>query len=319
MDATPAFIPVTLANNLPSFRHPLDVNGIQRAITKVLTSALYTEIPVDELIEMLDPPKDPRDRRGNVLSNATHTQFDKRCAYELRYRKGFNFSQAGLSGRLEEGLFAVTVEWMYNRELKVLQDEQPNCEWRLVAAFVDQVNTSAVYQKRMSEDEASTLGQVRAQGDDHYRKMKAGQNVEYLGSKTTEIISAPDIRWCVPMVFADIAKAGLVDPNQVDGEAKTTTNDVYQYIETRQLKYMSNGARKNRAKAVELLKRWETAQQDGAWKGVPQPLAFSAEQLEAARAMRLAGVAPAQIAGLLQVDVDWLNAALDKAPPTEAS
>ena len=116
------------------------------------------------------------------------------------------------------------------------------------------------------------------------------------------------------MVFADIAKAGLVDPNQVDPEAKATTDDVYQYMQTRQLRYLSNGARKNRALAVALLKRFEEAQQDGAWKGQPQPLALTGAQLEAAWAMRTQGIAPAQIAELLKVDVDWLNAALDKAP-----
>lgn len=306
MSSPGAFIPVERLTDLPPEARPLDPQGIVRTMTALVRKHIYTEIPVEQLVATLDPPT-LKARRGEVVAAETFTQFDRSCAYELRYRKGLAVSQSGVTGRLDERLFARDIEYQFLMELKALQEMQPNCDWRLVGAQIRQVNLAS--RQMVSQPTEPELRITKVATDEDYAR-----NGALLGSASAQYAVRPDVRWMMPMVFADVAKAELVDPNQVDPEARPTSDQVYKYIQTRQLRWLTAGQRKNRDLAVELLRTWEKTQLEGAESTAPVPavtLAFTEEQRAEIVSLRQAGVSAQRIARLLGATVEDVEAVLE--------
>lgn len=292
---------------LPKFKRPLDTDGIARVLMHTLDRHMHLELSVEELVEMLPPP-DEGGRRGGGRKRST--KFDQCCAFELRYCKSLSWSQGGVVGKLEEGLFRYTVEDMFLRELNAVQQAQPNGNWKLVGGWIYQLNLARTVPVGAHGEIAPRV--EKPYGDDYY----TGDNAAaVLAQPTVRHVPTPDIRWWMPVVFADVARGELVDPSQVEPNAKPTTENVYKYMETRQLRWLSDGQRQNREKAVELLLKWGEFRAKLAEEAVPRVAtlaALSDGQLAEARKMRDEGFPLGRVASLLGVDAAALIEALDR-------
>lgn len=183
-----------------------------------------------------------------------------RVNYELAYRE-FRFPQTML-GHLDQGpqfqggapaKFRAFVRYQLGAQLKALELYQPGLEWALVYALVDPVCLTRTYASVDGREPTAEEASIRlAQAVQSMQpSSRAERPPERLSRVMGQTYQEQDWVWYVRLVFADVSGgADWQDPNVVGGgESKGLSK----YAETRQLRYLPRGTRKQRERAIELM------------------------------------------------------------------
>ncbi len=290
-------IPVTLLNDRRLERR-LTPETIRDVLVDMVKRYLYTELPLEELIAM----DDPEERATRRTVKAVFDKTDKVPRHELRHMKACRWSQSGLTdGTQPVGRFIQSADMGYQRNLAQLRSEQPNCDWKLVAATVEQVDTT-----RVSQDGGSSEGSLNGTPDPDVSRANRTRPSLVRVSNHSNFTATPDIRWLVGMVFADVARAELMDPNLHNDDGKP--GPMSEYVVTRRIRHMPRTLRENRERAVEFLQDFH--RRSGELSGGLLTPKFSEDQLAEIRALRTEGFAPARIAKVLGVTLEEVEQAL---------
>lgn len=296
-------VPVTRLPQRVLADAPLSESSVQRVLVELLQSQLYTELPIEELLAVDEPEPDRSVRRRGPARALT--RFDLCPRYELWYAKGMTFSEGGMIGMTTENKFRELAKWMFDRELESIAKEQSKGKWKLVAALVHQQDFGIAVPVRGTGPDMAA--QIRASGG-AARSINISSEAPGAGGQIIGYQHQPAIRWVIPMVFCDIARADLVDPARMYGTRDNPTSGLTEYIATRQFRHMSPGMTRNRELAESVVKEFESRRGEMAIAAA-RSIPLTREQVELAEAMQADGIPLARIAQLVNVSVPLLELA----------
>jgi hypothetical protein len=276
--------------------------SIRRVVVQAVQRRLYAVEDLEDLLADDEPEEQGRRPRRRAIGKP-----DLSPRYEIRFDKEIRWSQGGLMlAQQPEGLFLISCEGKLDRVAKKLQDEQPNAEWRLVAAKLRQTNLRSVsYQGGVGDPSPNPLMALMAIGQGRYDSPPAVRAIQ-AGSYSSQ----PDVRWHLDTAWADVKRSELVDPNlglAGDGLAGPMSH----YAASRQYKHMPRGLQVGRDRAIALIREFYATQRvaDDAVAQAAAPR-WTQAQVEAIRTFRSSGTPPAQIAALLNATQEEVEQAL---------
>jgi len=300
---TQVAIPVDMMED-SSLHHRITPQSIRDEALRMLQAKLYTELDFDEMLAEDEPEEEKGSRRK---PRGKLTPYDMVPRHELRFVRALRWSEASvMQGGMKIGLWRASMELRYKRALDELQQEQPNCDWRLVACKVTRANRRRVVTVEGIEgstaSDAAAMAAVMAETNyDNPRTVRVAPSFRQ--------VEEPDVLWHVPLVFCDIAKADLVDP-QLAAQLNGVEGPMSQYIRTRQLRFMPPGLRRNRGWAVDLITEFRDAGLQAEMAAFAPAPRFNDDQIAAARMLREQGQPPALIATLLGATLEEVQKAL---------
>lgn len=227
-----------------------------------------------------------------------------RAVYHLAYRE-VKFSEEGALKAdypARAKFEAMVVNLLEDTRTRLLE-AQPNCDWQLVGALVDAVPSDGVAQAQTGKSNAP--GSLDPSLAVHQAMMRGerGDDPEgaiRLGGRVHRTEPTRHWRWYIRMVWADVSGAGeWVDPIEVRGGKP---GPHAKYAQTRIVRLLPPGGRKNREEAVKLLRRIGTAS-----VVAPAP-DLTLEQRDGALVMLSGGMNPALVARALGVSVQQVEA-----------
>lgn len=232
-------------------------------------------IPLDALLEEKIGEGDRAPRTGRVLRSE--------AAFELRFAQ-LSLSEVGIINKVTVADFIETVRLHYLHALDRIRLEQPNAEWRLVAArvFNDQLNRMFEISNSGGMPDFAIPSALVEQAQRSKMKLAGPQH------QARKVEMRPDYRTVCHLAFADVSQASLEDPfhRRTDIEGPMT-----RYLTTRNLVQLPPSFRRERAKAKELIEWFSEAQASlGGSVGresVPRaPAKVTEEQVSAAFALK---------------------------------
>jgi len=270
-----------------------DGPDMYRIAARVLTENIDDRFDADELMETLPLDGDKRNRRAR---------------FELRYAE-IRISERGTVGRqtvrMYEGTFLLQLHGVW----KALQDEQPNAQWKPVAA--------EVISRYLGRSEAVSTGE---QGDGgslgalyaSSMAMLRDQRAQAIGS-AKKIVEVADTQLVARIAFADVAQTELSDPVQMHEDGRNEGGSFAQYAQTRNLRHLPRGLQKRRASAIEVIQAYYAERprdrvqtQERTPVKMPEQVqrgpSFSEAQLEAGMTARQKNVKWADVARLMGTD-----------------
>lgn len=296
-------IPVDMMDD-SSLHHRVTPQSIRDEVLRMLRGHLYTELTFEELTQVVEPEEEKGARRrpkGRMLEH------DYCPVFELRHVRDMRWNEASvMAGGPKLGLWRASLEQRYQRALANLEQEQPNCVWKLVACKVMRTNRRRVISYEASDGGVAngTAAMFAVMQETNYDNPRAVRVLPSFAQR-----EEPDVLWNVPLVFADIAKAELVDP-QLAAHLNGVEGPMTQYARTRRLGHMPPNLRRNRKWAIELMQEFRDSFDPIESDLAPLPPRFTEGQLTAARMLREEGQPMALIAQMLGAPVEEVSKAL---------
>lgn len=239
-----------------------------------------------------------------------------RVNYELAYRE-FRFPQSMLPA-LSQGpqpkggppeKFRQFIRYQLGAALKALELYQPALDWQLVYVLVDPVCLTRTFANVNGNEPTVEEASIRlAQAVQSMRPTaRAETPPERLSSVVGTQYKEDDWVWYVRMVFADVSGgADWQDPNHLGGGR---SDGLSKYAETRQLRYLPRGTRKQRERAIALMEALDKQ---------PVQVAPASRLTPAQRATAMdllqQGTNLALIARLMEMEPEELEAELPVSP-----
>lgn len=300
-------VEIPVGEAVRSGRRQCGIQEMREVMSEVLGLRLWMGATLADLVYCEEVE---HDRTGRAIGF--------RPDFELRTRL-FGASQGGIVGQMTVGMFADWVEFNLDTIRKSLLQEQPGCDWQLVAAVVDQVNLRRATQVNYTGKRTGEKGALRSLADHD----ENDTTTVFPINRQTAYEEQPDYRWQVQTVWADVAHGELVDPQVALG---AHPGPMTKYIESgRQLRFLTEGDRKVRQKCerlireyrerVEAAKKRQAEASERSESFVPVAHAapeFTDAQIDAAFKLRLDGMNVHLIAQAMGLDAVKLEAVLDK-------
>jgi hypothetical protein len=291
-------VPVTLDEtslNTNPLVEPLNKDGMFRAMERFGAEKLYDQLPLEVLLEEEVLLRDPSGR-----------PIDVRPRYEFRFSE-YGFSERGVIQNTTERQFMGILHYAFDNALQTLKQEQPQCDWRVVAVGIVQQNlrrtmSVAGAEEASPKDLASVLR-------DH---TGSNEHPPVQGSRTRQTLVVPDYRVLMQIAWCDVSQSPLYNPNRAHGTSRESALD--EYIKTRIVKHLPPGMRKQRERAVTLLKQFYAAQEPAAVVAVEGAVQARGEltpaQIDAARVLRSSGASWPDLAKVFNIPWQTIRSAV---------
>jgi hypothetical protein len=227
----------------------------------------------------------------------------RKVRWEVRHFR-FTLPERGIVSSIPEGLFVKgTLETVWNEQMETLRMGQPQAQWVLVAATVED--------QEIPRREAVPVNYTAGGTASAAMAILQGNGAAVEVDPSRRIIELLDHNVVVSAMLVDLTRGDLVDPNLGIDERVRTTNAMQAYVDSgRAFRSMPMGMRRERDRARATLRRYlqlVEARVEEDQRELKSALAAVDPAFVAA--CRAAGMADADIATNLRVPLQALVAA----------
>lgn len=307
MEATESSqIPVRTQAIINPGRDVVSAARMPELIARVIEEQLYTEIPLEELMAVDERPSERPGRRPT-----------KHARYELRHLKT-RLSESAYNGKVSVNMFVEDLRYRIRHVHEGLVKSQPNADWRLVGASVEQASAHALQTVGVASPVYSDARYEELWADE--RAAQHGYSRPQRTSSSHVLREYEDRRWHIELVFADVTQGELIDPQVIRGDDPTRVSWYAAYIDSdRDIAKLSHNAKLKRKAAERVIREMLGLATARVERAIPPAPRLTREQLDLANQMLVDGVAPAMLATLLGVPLEVLGQVLShEARPAAA-
>jgi transposase-like protein len=170
--------------------------------------------------------------------------------FELYYREARISQAAALM--MAASQFRGFVLYTLGHMERALEDYQPALDWRLVGALVDPVQLGVMAPRVVGREPTPEEVNIRLATQQWRVSGEQTEPPQRLSSVASALVQHQETRWYIRTVWSDVS--GGADYSDPAGRSGGTSG-LTRYSETRQLRHMPSGTRKNREQAIKLLQR----------------------------------------------------------------
>lgn len=183
---------------------------------------------------------------------------NERVRHELR-GLSWHISETGMvKAALRRGMLHASVAYCLDKFEESLAVEQPGCSWRMVAAIIDRRVNTVVREAPFEGGSLSAEDVIRS-----VQGQRPADTIPVPIDRTVDYRPDEDPRCYIRVVYADIVKGSVVDPNEQHESGVSPA--MSRYAVTRALRHASQGMRKHRAECSEVVKLGHPS----LWGGAP--------------------------------------------------